>query len=187
VPVRVRVYDGEGAVSTIARTPSADPSLGIRAVPPSADPCDAARPDIAGCTPVASVRVRDLEREPNCYYDTKVTEGEVGRLMQCPGGQMIVFERATFAGPNANGFVNTCTTSTYDLPQGDACTWRTEQRIFGELRRPAFGGSAEGPTSGPLTFSYVESPVAGRDCTLACRQHAVLDVTWPDASRRGLP
>lgn len=161
VPVRVRVYNGEGAVSAIARAPSADP-------------CDAPPPDIAGCTPVASVRVRDLEREPNCYYDTKVTEGEIGRLMQCPGGQMIVFERATFAGPSANGFVNACTTSTYDLPQGDACTWRTEQRV-------------QGPASGPLTFSYVESPVAGRDCTLACRQHAVLDITWSDASRRGLP
>ncbi|HEY1959443.1 MAG TPA: hypothetical protein VGH28_27720 [Polyangiaceae bacterium] len=151
VPVRVRVYNGEAAVATVAQRS------------PSADPCDAPRPDIATCTPVATVRVRDLERDPRCYYDTKVTEGEIGRLMQCPSGQMIVFERASFVGPRAGGFVDACTTSTYDLPQGDSCTWRTEQRIQGSL-------------STGLTFSYVESPVAGRECTLACRQRGSLDV-----------
>ena len=181
VPVTVRVYNGEAE------------AVAARARPSVADPCDATPPDVATCTPVATVRVRDLERDPNCYYDTKVTNGEVGRVMQCGARSIVVFETATFVGAPStpSGFVDACTSSTYDFPQGDECTWRTEQRIVGSL-------------DGPLTFSYAESPIAwsaasgrdgawsaaarregavsvggdgaGRACTLACRQHAALDV-----------
>ena len=151
VPVTVRVWNGDG---TALETPSA---------PRAPDPCDTPAPDISTCTPVATVRVRDLDADPRCYYDTKISNGEVGRVMQCPGGQMIVFERARFVGLASGGFVDACAATTYDFPQGDDCTWRTEQRI-------------SGPISGPLAFSYSESPVAGRACTLACRQHGSLDV-----------
>ncbi len=163
VPVTVRVYNGE-AETTVAARPR-----------PSADPCDATPPDLATCTPVATVRVRDLEREPNCYYDTKVTNGEIGRVMQCGARAIVVFETATFVGAPStpSGFVDACASSTYDFAEGDDCTWRTEQRIVGSLQRP-------------LAFSYAESPVSwsaaagreasGRACTLACRQHGTLDV-----------
>ena len=95
--------------------------------------------------------------------DTKIRNGEIGRLMQCPGGHLVVFDRGMFVGLSSGEYVNACASSTYDFPQGDDCTWRTEQRIAGS-------------TSGPLAYSYSESPVAGRDCTLSCRAHATLDV-----------
>jgi len=147
VPVTVAVY----RAPTLETAPPAPPGV-----------CDRGAPDIATCTPVATVRVRGLALDPRCYYDNKVTNGEVGRVMQCPSGTMVVFERAAFVG-GAGGWVDACTASTYDFPQGDRCTWRTEQRIEGSL-------------SGSLTYSYVESPVAGHDCTLACRATASLDV-----------
>ncbi len=80
--------------------------------------------------------------------------------MQCPDETaLVVFDRATFVGETVNGYVNVCKTSTYDFPQGDDCTWRTEQRISGTLDRG-------------LSYAYAEAPVAGRACTLACRARA---------------
>jgi hypothetical protein len=160
VPVRVAVYSGP-AEATITGGPPAAPS-----------PCDRATPDISTCTPVATVRVRGLSLDPRCFYDNKVSDGEIGRVMQCPGETMVVFEHARFVGeglpgsglrPDGVGFVDACAATTYDFPQGDNCTWRTEQRI-------------EGPLSGPMTYSYTEAPVGGADCTLACRTTASLDV-----------
>lgn len=155
VRVTVPVYQGGAEVSVSGGRALAGPA--------APDPCDAPAPDIATCTPIASVRVRDVSAEPNCYYDTKIKNGEVGRLMQCPAGQLVVFDRGMFVGLSSGEYVNACASSTYDFPQGDDCTWRTEQRIAGS-------------TNGPLAYSYSESPVAGRDCTLACRAHATLDV-----------
>jgi len=150
VPVTVAVYRG-GVETTVSQPP------------PTPGACDRSEPDISSCTPVATVRVRGLELDPRCYYDNKVTEGETGRVMQCGDSTMVVFDRASFVGEASNGYVDTCATSTYDFPQGDDCTWRTEQRI-------------EGPPSGPLSYTYTEAPVAGRACTLACRTTATLDV-----------
>jgi hypothetical protein len=129
----------------------------------SADPCDQPQPDIASCTPVATIRASDIMTQPSCYLDTRIKAGDVGRVMQCQNGAIVVFEKATFVGESANGYVNVCKTTKYDFPEGDDCTWRTEQRIVGSLEHP-------------LTFSYNEAPVAGRACTLACRAHASLDV-----------
>lgn len=150
VPVTVAVYPGGAEVA--APRP-----------PPASGACDEPTPDISTCSPVATVRVRGLVLDPRCFYDNRVSDGEVGRVMQCPNEAMIVFERASFVGEASAGYVDACTTSAYDFPQGDDCTWRTEQRI-------------EGPASGPLSYTYTEAPVAGRACTLACRTTATLDV-----------
>ncbi len=166
VPVRVPVCTEQpsfvvsgSASDTLALTPSA---------PGEADPCDVAASSISECSGVGHVRVGDILTQPHCYLDTKVRSGEVGRLMQCPSGMMIVFENATFVGHNgADGYVNVCKSTTYDFPAkrdgGDDCTWRTEQRITGSL-------------SGALTFAYSEGPVAGEACSLACRARSTLEV-----------
>jgi hypothetical protein len=131
----------------------------------SVDPCDQPAPDIASCAPVAYVRAGSVMTQPRCYLDTKVNSGDIGRVMQCPSEQVIVaFEHATFVGQSSNGYLNVCKTTTYDFPEGDNCTWRTEQRIVGQLQ------------SRELTFSYTEGPVAGRACTLACRAQATVGV-----------
>jgi hypothetical protein len=149
VRVRVPVYGGPAEVSVVRQ-----PALA------STDACERAAPDISTCTPVAYVRASPIVTEPNCYLDAKVRSGEVGRVMQCPDETaLVVFDRATFVGETVNGYVNVCKTSTYDFPQGDDCTWRTEQRISGTLDRG-------------LSYAYAEAPVAGRACTLACRARA---------------
>jgi len=120
-------------------------------------------PDIASCVPVADVRVGDVLPGERCYLDTKVHASQTGRVMQCPAaGAMIVFDGALFVGVMTNGYVDVCKTSTYDLAGGDDCTWRTEQRIHGSL-------------SGAMGYSYSESPVVGRACTLACRATATIE------------
>lgn len=147
VRVRVPVYTGPAEVSVVgqARTPATH------------DPCDKPTPDISTCHPVAYVRASALESEPNCYYDTKVKSGEVGRILECPDNSaLVVFDGATFVGETSGGYINACKTTTYDFPEGDRCTWRTEQRIEGSLERG-------------LAYAYSESPVAGHACTLACR------------------
>jgi hypothetical protein len=167
VRVTVPVYEGPAHVTV---TPRESVAPGARVYPSSADPCDAPAPDIATCTPIGTVRLHDLDQDPRCYYDTKVTDGEIGGVLQCPNGRALaVFDHAIFAGEAQGGYLDVCQTTTYDFPQGDDCRWRTEQRIHGTL-------------SGPMSFSYVESPVGwpadgdGRACTLACRAHATLDV-----------
>ena len=164
IPVRVPVC-GEPAAE-VATAGAAAPAAVAVTIGPSAtpgDPCDTPPPSITTCTGVGYVRVGPIQSEPNCYLDTKIRAGEVGRLMQCPSGAMVVFEGATFVGDSADGYVNVCQSTTYDFPQGDDCTWRTEQRIQGSI-------------SGALSFSYVEGPVAGASCTLACRAHAPLEI-----------
>lgn len=149
VRVRVPVYSGPAEVSVVQQSQRT-----------TTDACERPAPDITDCTPVAYVRASAVERESNCFYDNKVTSGEIGRVMQCPSNAaLIVFDKATFVGESINGYVNVCKSTTYDFPQGDDCTWRTEQRISGALDRG-------------LAYSYTEAPVAGRACTLACRARA---------------
>ena len=166
VPVTVPVCQQGSESIAIATAPPSPTFVGPTATS-SSDPCDAPPPSIALCSGVAHVRVGEITTEPNCYLDTKVRAGEVGRVMQCPSGVVVVFENATFVGDVADGYVNACKSTTYDFPQarngGDDCTWRTEQRIEGSL-------------SGALAFSYVEGPVAGRSCTLAWRARSTLEV-----------
>jgi hypothetical protein len=160
---------GEETELVAVRVPVWHPSSGgtetmeVPQAPPSLDPCDQPAPNIASCSPVAYVRAGAITTQPRCYLDTKIKAGDLGRVMQCPSGTMVVFDGATFVGTSTNGYINACQTTTYDFPQGDSCTWRTEQRIVGTL-------------SGPLTFSYTEGPVAGSECTLSCRAHASLDL-----------
>jgi hypothetical protein len=151
VRVRVPVYRGPATVSFVPQT-----------APTSVDPCERAAPDISTCHPVGYVRASTLEREPNCYLDNKVTTGSIGRLMECPGSTaIVVFDGATFVGESNGGYINVCTSTTYDFPEGDRCTWRTEQRISGALDQG-------------LAYAYNEAPVAGRACTLACRARTEL-------------
>ncbi len=150
VRVRVPVYTGPAEVSVRPQQPRLSGS----------DPCERAAPDISACTAVAYVRSSALVTQPNCFLDAKVRGDQVGRVMQCPNDTaLVVFDGATFVGESVNGYVNVCKTTTYDFPQGDDCTWRTEQRISGTLDRG-------------LSYAYAEAPVAGRACTLACRARA---------------
>jgi hypothetical protein len=143
---------------------STDPGMEVWSRARTSDPCDAPPADIASCTPIAFVRAGQVTTQPNCYLDNQIRGGEVGRVLQCPGSRaLVVFDRATFSGELVSGYVNVCKTTSYDFPQGDNCTWRTEQRISGALE-----------SADPLSFSYTESPVAGRECTLACRAAAQL-------------
>jgi hypothetical protein len=155
VPVTVPVYSGAAMGDVRYMTPA------VR----STDPCDQPPAEIANCTPLATVRASGIATQPSCYLDTTFRAGDVGRVMSCPGSKaLVVFEKAVFSGDLVNGYLHVCKTTSYDFPQGDACTWRTEQRV-------------SGPTSGtPLSFSYTESPVAGHDCTLACTAKASLDL-----------
>jgi hypothetical protein len=135
-----------------------------QSTPASTDPCERATPDISECHPVAYVRANALETDPRCYYDNKVKSGSVGRLMECPNATaLVVFDGATFVGESSGGYINVCASTTYDFPEGDRCTWRTEQRISGALE------------SG-LSYAYNEAPVAGRACTLSCRAHTELGI-----------
>ncbi len=160
--VRVRVPVGQSADCEVSVTQPAN----YTPAPP--DPCVATAPDIATCTPVAFVRAHEILTGPDCYLDNKVTNGEVGRVMQCAGSSsgaaIAVFERATFVGKLTGGYLDVCKSTTYDIPEGDRCTWRTEQRLSGAL------------SDGTLAFSYSEGPVAGRKCTLACQARAAVDV-----------
>ena len=152
-PVSVPVYDH----CSTAELRSAD----VRAT----DPCGSPAPDISTCTPIATVRTSNILTQPSCYLDTTFHAGESGRVLQCAGGRaVVVFEKAIFSGDLAGGDRHSCKTTSYDFPQGDSCTWRTEQRISGSMQ------------NGVLAFSYAESPVAGRDCTLACSARASLDL-----------
>jgi hypothetical protein len=154
VPITVRVDHGAVAY---ARAPSVDAP-----VTSSVDPCDMPPPDISSCVPIAYVRASQvMTDDERCYLDAKVHAAEVGRVMQCGGGSaMVVFDDAAFVGVSSNGYINVCKTTTYELPHTDNCTWRTEQRIQG--------------TPSNLGYSYTESPVAGRACTLSCRARATL-------------
>ena len=157
VRVRVPVYRGPAVVSVAQGAP-----IGAQIATGSSDPCDRVAPDISTCHPVAYVRAGALERDPRCYLDNKVKTGSVGRLMECPGSTaLVVFDGATFVGESNGSYINVCTSSTYDFPQGDDCTWRTEQRISGAIDQT-------------LSYAYTESPVAGRACTLACRARSDL-------------
>ncbi len=128
----------------------------------SRDPCDMREPNIATCSPVATVRAGEILGDARCFYDTRVQEDDVGRVLKCGASRaMIVFEHARFTGTFAKGALNVCATTTYDFASGDRCTWRSEQRIHGSL---ACG----------LGYSYSESPVAGESCTLACQARGVL-------------
>ncbi len=167
VPVRVPVCTEQPAVAVALQSQRVDAPVAMGAAPTNSDPCDVPQSSISECSGVAHVRVGDILTQPHCYLDTKVRSGEVGRLMQCPSGMMIVFENATFVGHTAEGYVNVCKSTTYDFPAkedgGDDCTWRTEQRITGSL-------------SGALSFSYSEGPVAGGSCNLACRAQSTIEV-----------
>lgn len=158
--MRVPVYTGPAQVSVSQGAPNA-----VQTAPTSSvDPCERPAPDISSCHPVAYVRASTLEREPNCYLDNKVKTGSVGRLMACPDSTaLVVFDGATFVGESSGGYINVCASTTYDFPEGDRCTWRTEQRISGALE------------SG-LSYAYNEAPVAGRACTLACRARTELGI-----------
>ena len=159
VRVRVPVYRGPAQVIVVQG--QAQP-VQQAATPASVDPCERPAPDISSCHPVAYVRASTLEREPNCYLDNKVKTGSVGRLMECPNATaLVVFDGATFVGESSGGYINVCASTTYDFPEGDRCTWRTEQRISGALEQG-------------LSYAYNESPVAGRACTLACRARTEL-------------
>jgi hypothetical protein len=150
VRVRVPVYTGPAEVHLVDQ-----PQL------TSVDACERPAPDISQCHPVAYVRSGAIVSEPNCYLDNKVKTGDVGRVLECPGnGALVVFDGATFVGESVNGYVNVCKSTAYDFPQGDQCTWRTEQRISGALGQ------------GGLAYAYNEAPVAGHACTLACRARA---------------
>jgi hypothetical protein len=152
VPVLVPVAH-PGATGELA---SADSAIGPR------DPCDMREPDIQTCTPVATVRAGEILGDARCFYDTRVQHDDVGRVLVCPGSHaMVVFDHARFAGTWTNGALNVCAVTTYDMPEGDRCTWRTEQRIHGSL-------------SCGLGYSYSEAPVAGQSCALACRARGVL-------------
>jgi hypothetical protein len=170
VPVRVPVCHDPGSAFVVQPQPGVATAVMGEAPPvatgAAADPCDVAPPPIATCTPVAYVRVGELPSRPECFLDTQVSSGEVGRVMKCPSSWMVVFAHAAFVGQGGDDYVDVCKSTTYDFPQGDDCTWRTEQRLQGSLS----------PSSSGLSFSYNEAPVAGRDCTLACRIHADVDV-----------
>lgn len=126
------------------------------------DPCDMREPKIETCSPVATVRAGEILGDSRCFYDTKVHEDDIGRVLVCGDSRaLVVFDHARFAGTWAKGALNVCKTTTYDFAGGDRCTWRTEQRIHGSL---ACG----------LGYSYSESPIAGGACTLACRANGVL-------------
>ncbi len=171
--------------SRAARGDDEPVDVGVRDVPPpadpSTDPCDMPAPDISSCVPVAYVRASEvMVDDERCYLDAKVHAAEVGRVMQCGGGSaMVVFDDAAFVGVSSNGYVNVWKTTTYELPHTDNCTWRTEQRIHGTLPN--------------LGYSYTESPVTGRACTLSCRRarpfrHLKSSLRWPPplrAPRRG--
>ena len=158
VRVRVPVYRGPAQVSVIGQSAPIE----AQTAPTSVDPCERPAPDITTCHAVAYVRASRLEREPNCYLDNKVQTGSVGRLMACPNSTaLVVFDGATFVGESNGGYINVCTSTTYDFPEGDRCTWRTEQRISGSLDQG-------------LSYAYNEAPVAGGACTLACRARTEL-------------
>ena len=165
VRVRVPVYTGPAQVSVSQGAPNAVQTAPVSlASSGSVDPCERPAPDISSCHPVAYVRASTLEREPNCYLDNKVKTGSIGRLMACPDSTaLVVFDGATFVGESSGGYINVCASTTYDFPEGDRCTWRTEQRISGALE------------SG-LSYAYNEAPVAGRACTLACRARTELGI-----------
>jgi len=154
VPVVVPVARVGGAIVSTSERDDA--------IVASIDPCDMHEPNIERCTPIATVRAGAVLGDGRCFYDTKVQKDDVGRILSCPNHRaLVVFDRARdaggarFVGTYSRGALNVCATSTYDFPQGDGCTWHTEQRITGSLAC-GFG------------YSYSESPVAGKSCTLAC-------------------
>lgn len=167
IPVRVPVCTEQPSVVGMMSTQTMPVAVSAPPTTSTSDPCDAAPSSISLCSGIAHVRVGDILTQPHCYLDTKVRSGEVGRLMQCPSGVVVVFENAIFAGDVADGYINTCKSTTYDFPErengGDDCTWRTEQRIVGSI-------------NDGLSFSYTEGPVAGASCSLACRAHSTLEV-----------
>ncbi len=101
---------------------------------------------------------------PSCVVDTQIKDGDVGKLMNCPGGSSYVqFADAMFGGTFDGVNVNVCMKTEY--PFSDGCTWQTMQRISGR-------------SDTAMHFSYSERAITGHNCSPApCRANAEIYVT----------
>jgi len=99
-----------------------------------------------------------------CFVDSKVHEGDQGRLLRCPSGAVAVFSRYSFAGRWGEEGVDTCLRTQF--PFSDGCTWETMQRVRG------------GPSV--LEFTYIEHPLSGNSCaSSSCTARADVEVSDP--------
>ena len=131
--------------------------------------------NLAGCTEMARLRVGRVDvSSPTCFVDTKVHQGDEGRLLRCPTGAVAVFSRVSFAGPwgetgvdrqgRSLSAIDTCLRTQF--PFSDGCTWETMQRMHG------------GPSS--IEYTYAERPITGGRCApSSCRARADVEVEEP--------
>ena len=118
---------------------------------------------VGGCRQVARVRMRELRMSSSsCYVDTLVHAGDEGQVLECPDGGVIAFGNVQFAGAASGRRYDLCSGSTFRW--SDGCTWRSVQRIRGDL--------ATG-----LVFHYAEGMMDGTGCaSSSCTATAEIQV-----------
>lgn len=131
---------------------------------PRARSC-AAPADLAGCDAIGTVRVGPIALSSStCVVDLRVRTGDVGRIMRCPSGAAVVFDRVTYGGTYDGARLDACVTTRF--PFDDGCMWQSTQRLHG--RRD------------DLRIEYAEHPISGHGCeTSACTATATLEMLTP--------
>lgn len=102
---------------------------------------------------------------PTCFVDMHIATGDIGRLMRCASGAVVVFGGVTFAGTTDGTSVDACVRTAF--PFSDGCTWQSMQRIHGRFDEA-------------VELTYGEHPTNGRACaSSSCRARAPIDVIGP--------
>jgi hypothetical protein len=124
-------------------------------------PACTAPANLGGCDEIAKVRVGRISLSSStCTVDLKVSTGEIGRVMRCPSGAVVVFDQITYGGSFDGRSLDACVVTRF--PFEDGCTWQSLQRVRG--------------TRDALTLDYSERPVSGTGCaSSACTATADLD------------
>jgi hypothetical protein len=146
--------------------PTPPPASAAPAPPPRAPlgACEAP-PDLGGCAEVARVRVGSISlSSSSCWVDLHVAVGDVGRVMRCRSGAVVVFDEVRFGGSFDGRALDACVRTRF--PFSDGCTWESTQRVRG--------------TGRSFELTYEEAPVEGHGCApSSCRASAPLDVVAP--------
>ncbi len=121
---------------------------------------------------VCSVNVHVVNIAPSsvtCFVDTVIHTGDNGTVSYACNGSSSNWAVADF-GPNTEfvgavhdgTVVDLCTGTTFQF--SDGCTWASAQRITGDV------------SSGTLSFTYEEQPIAGSNCLSPCSASGTLAV-----------
>ena len=146
--------------------PAPPPPVTATVALPAPVPACTAPQDLGGCDEIARVRVGGVSLSSStCRVDLRVATGDIGRVMRCPSGAVVVFDRVKYGGTYDGTTLDACVITQYRFMDG--CVWQSLQRVHG--RRDG------------LALDYTEKPQPGAGCApaAACTARAELQVIGP--------